>query len=226
MRLLIVIILLIPSAVTADQVIGKIVKSEGRIKRVNINCDEKDCNIIHKTIRQGERIKTAKGSSVRLLLKDGTAIVLHGNSDLIISKVRLRERDKPTELFLEKGKIQVIQKNSFLDTSLVIKTPVSITKSVNSEINIISGSDETAIFVYSGEAGFAGLNPAKDKAFILNSGDESFVKREESPESPVKVDKILRASWLGRHILSEDSRRILSYKKEGGPSDWPFIKND
>lgn len=226
MRLLIAIFLLIPVAGRADMVIGKIVQSEGLIKRININCTAEDCNIKSRNISQGERIKTAKGSAVRILLKEGTAIIMHENSDLIISKARLRERDKPTELYLEKGKIQVIQKNRFLETSLVIKTPVSITKSVNSEISIITGRDETAVFVYSGEAGFAGINPSKDEAFILSSGAESFVKRDESPSSPVSVQKILRTSWLGRHIISEDSRRVLIYRKEGRPADWPFIKSD
>ncbi len=226
MRLFFAIVLLIPGIASAETVIGKIVQSDGLIKRININCADADCGSKSRNITPGERIKTAKKSSVRILLKDGTAVIIHENSDLIINRVRLTERDRPTELYLEKGKIQVIQKNRFLDTSLVIKTPVSITKSVNSEISIVTGRDETAVFVYSGEAGFAGINPSKDKAFILTGGDESFVKRDDSPAAPQKVDKILRTSWLGRLLISEDSRRVLVYRKEGRPADWPFIKSD
>lgn len=226
MRTLLTILILIPAVASADTVIGKLVQSEGMIKRVNINCVEQDCNIKSRKINPGERIKTARDSSARILLKDGTAIILHGNSDLIINRARLRERDKPTEIFLEKGKIQIIQKNSFLDTSLVVKTHVSIIKSVNSELSIVSGTDETALFVYSGEAGFAGINPSKDEAFILKSGDESIVRKHDSPAPPVKVDKTLRTSWLGRHFLSEDSRRVLVYRKNGLTADWPFIKSD
>jgi len=226
MRLLFIIIILIPAAAPADLAIGKLVQSEGLIKRININCSDKECSIKSRSISAGERIKTGENSSARILLNEKTAIVLHENSDLIISRVRLRERDKPTELFLEKGKIQVIQKNSFLDTSLIIKTPLSIIKSVNSEISIVTGRDETAVFVYSGEAGFAGINPSKDEAYILKSGYESFVKRDESPSTPMQVEIILRSSWLSRHIVSEDSKRVLVYKKKGRPADWPFIKSD
>jgi ferric-dicitrate binding protein FerR (iron transport regulator) len=226
MRILLTILIIIPAVSSADTVIGKLVQSEGMIKRTNINCFEKDCNIKSRKINPGERIKTARGSSARILLKDGTAIILYENSDLIINWARLSERDKPTEIFLEKGKIQVIQKNSFLDTSLIVKTHVSIIKSVNSELRLVSGTDETAIFVYSGEAGFAGINPSKDEAFILKSGDESFVRKDDSPAAPVIVDRILRTSWLGRHFLSEDSRRVLVYRKNGLTADWPFIKSD
>ncbi|HOP29901.1 MAG TPA: FecR domain-containing protein [Spirochaetota bacterium] len=226
MRFLLAAILLIPAFASSETVIGKIVRSDGLVKKININCRGTGCGSKSRNITPGERIKTANKSSARVLLKDGTAIIIHGNSDLIVTRVRLRDRDRPTELYLEKGKIQVIQKNSFLDTSLIIKTPVSITKSVNSEINIVTAKDETAVFVYSGEAGFAGTTPSKDKAFILTGGDESSVKRDESPVSPVKVKITLRTSWLGRHIISEDARRILVYKNEGLPADWPFIKND
>lgn len=226
MRLFIAIILLIPAVSFAEESIGKFVQSDGFIRRVNINCSGADCGSKSSSIYPGERIKTSKESKAGILLADGTSLVIHGRSDVIINRVKLKERDRPTEIFVEKGKIQIIQKNSFMKTSLVVKTPVSITKSVNSEISIVSGSDETALFVYTGEAGFAGINPSRDEAFILSDGDESFVKRDESPSPPVKVERTLRNSWLGRHILSEDSRRVLIYKKGGSPADWPFIKND
>lgn len=226
MRLLLSIILLIPAISFAEESIGKLIQSEGLIKRENINCAGTDCSSKGKSIYTGERIRTAKDSGAKILLDDGTAIVIHGRSDVIINRVKLKERDRPTEVFIEKGKLQIIQKNSFLNASLIVKTPVSVIKSVNSEIRIVSGSDETAVFVYSGEAGFAGINPSKDEAFILSDGDESSVKRDESPSVPVKVERTLRGSWLGRHIISEDSRRVLSYKKRGAPADWPFIRND
>lgn len=226
LRIFILILIFIKIPLYAEISIGKFIRTEGIIEKSNINCRDDACITKGSEIYPGERIKTSKTASARLLLKDGTAILIYGSSDIIINRVRLKERDKPSELFLEKGKITILQKNRFIDTSLIIKTPVSIIKSVNSEINIVSGTDETAVFVYTGESGVAGIIPSRDEAFILTDGDESFIKKDESPSTPVKVEKIMHASWLGRHFVSPDSRHVLKYKKESRPADWAFIKND
>ncbi len=226
MRLLITVMLLVPAALYAGSEIGRIVQSDGYMKKTNINCTGEDCGKKTRTIYPGERILTAKNSTVDIMLNDHTAVTVYERSDVIINRVRLTERDKPTEIFIEKGKIKIIQSNSFMNTSLIVKTPVAILKSVCSQFDIVSGGEETVVFVYAGEAGFAGLTPSKDEAYILKDGNESSVLKGESPVAPVKVERILRSSWLGRHILSEDSKRVLRYNKESGPAEWPFIKND
>lgn len=226
MRLLITVMLLIPAALYAGSGIGRIVQSDGYMKKTNINCTGEDCSKSTKTINPGERILTAKNSKVDIMLNDHTALTIYEKSDVIFNRIRTTERDKPTEIFIERGKVKIIQSNSFMDTALIVKTPVAIVKSVCSRFSIVSGTEETVIFVYSGETGFAGLTPSKDRAFILSDGDESSVLKGESPKQPVKVERILRSSWLGRHIVSEDSIRVLRYNKESGPAEWPFIKND
>lgn len=226
MHRIIAIFILLSAPLYAETNIGKVVMSDGHVKRSNINCQNADCAGKGNLISSGERFRTPEDSTLNILLNDGTAVTIYGRSDVIISRVRSAERDKPTEIFIEKGKIRIIQKNSFMDVSLIVKTPVAVIKSVNSQLCIVSGSEETAIFLYSGEAGFAGLIPLKDDAYILTDGDESYVLRGESPSAPVKVERILRSSWLGRHFLSEDSSRVLRYRKESGPAEWPFIKND
>jgi len=226
MRLIFIILILFPAVSYAEESIGKLVQREGFISKTNINCTGSDCKNTGSKIYPGERIITSKGSRAKILLNDGTAILIYGRSDVIISRVRLTERHRPSEILLEKGTLKIIQKNSFLDVSLTVKTPVSVIKTVNSVINVVTGLDETALFVYSGEAGFAGLIPSRDKAFVLEEGYESSVKRGESPSRPVKVSRILRSSWLGRHLLSGDSRRVLKYNKKSGTADWPFIKDD
>ncbi len=226
MRLILSILLFMPLSSMAEVSIGKLVKSEGIITKTNISCQGPDCTHKKNRIYPGDRILTEEGSKVSILLDEGTALIIYGHSDIFINRVRLKERDKPTEIYIEKGSIKVIQRNRFLDISLIVKTPVSVIKSVNSELNIVSGRDETALFVYSGKAGFAGLTLSRDRAYILDEGDESFIQRDEEPSDPVKVDRVLRNSWLGRYLLSDDGRRIIRYNKKSGPADWPFIKND
>ena len=207
-------------------IIGKILTSTGTIKKTNINCEKESCDDRKYGIYSGERIITGENSKINIILKDGTAIILYSNSDILIDQVRLRDRDKPTIINFESGKIKIIQKNNYLDTSLLIKTTVAIIKSVNSELSVVTSENETALFVYNGEAGFANINSSVVEAFLLNEGDESFISKDTPPARPVKVKKILRSSWISRHFITADKKRILKYDRKSGIADWPFINNE
>jgi len=223
---LISLIISMPCFTEAKETIGKIVTFTGTLKKTNINCEKGSCSDRKDEIYPGERIITGKNSKCNILLNDGTAIILYDYSDILISKVRLRDREKPTTINFESGRIKIIQKNSYLDTSLIIKTAVAIIKSVNSELSIVTVENETALFVYSGEAGFANINPSVVEAFLLGEGDESFIFKDTPPSRPVSVKRILRGSWLNRHFVSADRKKILIYDKRSGVADWPFINNE
>jgi len=107
---------------------------------------------------------------------------------------------------------------------LVFKTGTAIIKSVCATINIISGSSETGIFVYKGEAGFASTDPSIIDAYVIKSGYESFLKKNNPPAKPREVQISLRSSWLKRLFLTNDRDRILKYDKKSSAVDWFFIE--
>jgi hypothetical protein len=219
------LMLLIPSVIySQDNSIGKLVKKNGYVKKTNINCDTDECVRDNLLIYPGDRIETGKKSSVSILLNDGTSVELHEKSDLIILSI-INKRDKTlTSIFSDYGKFKIIQENDFFDASLVVKTRTAIIKSVSASMSIITGSDETGIFVYKGEAGFANIDPAVIEAYVIQSGYESFLKRNTPPLTPVKVQKTLRTSWIMRHFLTKENEKILRYNKTNGAADWFFIE--
>jgi len=146
------------------------------------------------------------------------------NSDLIIFSI-INKRDKTlTSIFSDYGSFKIIQENDLSETSLVIKTRTAIIKSVSASMSIITGSSETGMFVYKGEAGFANIDPSIIEAYVVKSGQESFLKKTTPPAAPAEVDITLRTSWLKRHFLTKDKDRILKYDKKNGPVDWFFIE--
>ncbi len=158
------------------------------------------------------------------MLKDGTAIEVMERSDIIIFSI-INKKDKTlTNLFSDYGKLKIIQQNDFLDASLIVKTRTAMVKSVCATMNIISGSSETGIFVYKGEAGFANIDPSIIEAYVIKNGYESFLKKSFPPSSPHEVQVSLRSSWLERHFLTKDNNRIVKYNKKNGPADWFFIE--
>lgn len=220
-----VLLLLIPSVIYSENSsVGKIVKKTGNVKKSNINCDSADCSHDNILIFPGDRIETDRKSSASILLNDGTAIELNEKSDLIIFSI-INKRDKTlTSIFSDYGKFKIIQENDYFDASLVVKTRTAIIKSVSSSMSIITGSDETGIFVYKGEAGFANIDPSIIEAYVIKNGYESFLKKSLPPSTPANVQITLRTSWLKRHFLTKDNERILKYNKTNGAADWFFIE--
>lgn len=208
---------------TENPSIGKIVKKTGNTKKTNINCDSDKCKSDEILIYPGDRIITGKKSASSIMLNDGTGIEILENSDIIIFSL-VNRRDKTlTNLFSDYGKFKIIQQNDFMDASMVFKTRTAIIESVCSTINIISGSSETGIFVYKGEAGFANIDPSIIDAYVVKSGYESFLKKDTPPAKPREVRISLHSSWLKRLFLTKDMDRILKYDKKSSAVDWFFI---
>lgn len=212
-----------PSA-AADDVIGKIVMKEGVTEKTNLNCQGRECDDM--LIRRGDRIRTARDSKIQVLLADGTGIIIYERSDIIINYVISPGKKKPTDIYIEYGKFKFIQNNNYLETSLVIKTGNSLVKTVNSTFCFIAAKEESAIFVYTGEAGFASIESRISEAYIIKEGEESYLIAESKPSLPLKVRQSLHNSWLSRRLLSKDKKRIVRSKIDNGPLDWPFIKKD
>ncbi len=208
----------------ADDVIGKIVRREGVTRKSNLNCQDNGCD--NQVIRRGDRIRTGPDSKVQVLLNDGTGIIIYERSDVYFNDVIRPGRKKPTEIYTEYGKYKIIQNNSFLETSLVIKTGNSLVKSVNATFCIIAALNETAIFVYSGEAGFASIENSISNAYIIKEGEESLIRAGSRPSVPVKVKTSMQGSWLSRHVISKNKKYILRSSIEKGPLDWPFTEKD
>lgn len=208
----------------ADDVIGKIVMREGVTEKTNLNCQGKECDNL--VIRKGDRIRTGRDSKVQVLLSDGTGIIIYERSDIIFNNVISDGRKKPTDIYAGYGKFKFIQNNNYLETSLVIKTGNSLVKSVNATFCLIAASKESAIFVYSGEAGFASIESSVSNAYIIKEGEESYIVNGSKPSVPVKVKSSLHGSWLSRRILSKDKKRIIRSRIENGPADWPFTEKD
>lgn len=204
--------------------IGKIVKKIGTVKKTNINCSTEDCRSDSIIIYPGDRIVTGNKSEVSILLNDGTAIELLDNSDVIIFSIMNKKEKTLTNIFSDYGKIKIIQNNNFFDASLILKTRTAIIKSVCATMNIITGFNETGIFVYKGEAGFANIDPSIVDAYVIKNGFESFLKKNSLPAVPVEVQITLRTSWLKRHFLTKNYERILKYNKTNSPADWFFIE--
>lgn len=175
-------------------------------------------------IYPGDRIITGNRSKAEIMLKDGTAIEIMEKSDLIIFSIINRKEKTLTNIFSDYGKFKVIQQNNFLDTSLIFKTGTSIIKSVSATMYIISATEETGLFLYKGEAGFANIDPSLIEAYVVKNGYESFLKKGSPPAPPKEVELTMRSSWLERFFLTKDKRRIIMYEKKGGPADWFFIK--
>ncbi len=219
------LILLIPSVIySQNNSIGKLVKKNGNVKKTNINCDSDECVRDNLLIYAGDRIETGKKSSASILLNDGTAVEILDKTDLIILSIINKRNKTQTSFFSDYGRFKIIQENDFFDASLVIKTRTAIIKSVSASMSIITGYDETGIFVYKGEAGFANIDPSIIEAYVIQSGYESFLKKNTPPITPVNVQKTLRTSWLKRHFLSKENERILKYNKTNGAADWFFIE--
>ena len=217
--------LLIPSFIYSENnSIGKIVKKNGALKKTNINCDSDDCSRDNYLVFPGDRFETGKKSSASILLNDGTAIELLEKSDLIIFSIINKREKTLTSIFSDFGKFKIIQENDYFDASLVIKTRTAIIKSVSASMSIITGFDETGIFVYKGEAGFANIDPSIIEAYVIKNGYESFLKKSSPPSTPADVQITLRTSWLKRHFLTKDNEKILKYNKTNGAADWFFIE--
>jgi len=217
--------MLIPSVIYSENSsIGRIVKKSGYLKKSNINCDSNDCSRDNYLVFPGDRFETGKKSSASILLNDGTAIELLEKSDLIIFSIINKREKTLTSIFSDFGKFKIIQENDYFDASLVIKTRTAIIKSVSATMSIITGFDETGIFVYKGEAGFANIDPSIIEAYVIKNGYESFLKKNLPPSTPADVQITLRTSWLKRHFLTKDNERILKYNKTNGAADWFFIE--
>ena len=160
------------------------------------------------------------------MLNDGTGIIIYERSDIMFNNVISADKKKPTDIYTEYGKFKFIQNNNYLETSLVVKTGNSLIKSVNATFCLIAAINESAIFVYTGEAGFASIESAIQDAYIIKEGEESFITAGSKPSIPLKVRSGLHGSWLSRRILSRDKKRILNSDVDTGPMDWPFIEKD
>jgi len=221
----ILLILLMPAFIYAESnSIGKVLKKNGYVKKTNINCDTNDCKSNDLLIYPGDRIITGKKSEAEIILNDGTAIEILERSDIIIFNIINKREKNLTNIFSDYGKFKIIQQNDFLEASLIFKTRTAIIKSVCATINIISGSTDTGIFIYKGEAGFANIDPSIIDAYVIKSGYESFLKKGSPPAAPHEVELTLRTSWLERYFLTKDNSQIVKYDKKGGPADWFFIK--
>jgi len=207
-----------------DDVIGKIIMKEGVTEKTNLNCPGRGCD--NMVIRRGDRIRTGRDSRVQVMLTDGTGIIIYERSDIIFNYVIGTGRKKPTDIYAGYGKFKFIQSNNYLETSLVVKTGNSLVKTVNATFCFIAAGKESAIFVYSGEAGFASIESSISDAYIIKEGEESYILAGSKPSIPVKVKSGLHGSWLSRRILSKDKKRILRSKIDNGPMDWPFIEKD
>jgi len=217
--------MLIPSVIYSENSsIGRIVKKSGYLKKSNINCDSDECSRDNYLVFPGDRFVSGKKSSASILLNDGTAIELLEKSDLIIFSIINKREKTLTSIFSDFGKFKIIQENDYFDASLVIKTRTALIKSVSATMSIITGFDETGIFVYKGEAGFANIDPSIIEAYVIKNGYESFLKKNLPPSTPADVQITLRTSWLKRHYLTKDNERILKYNKTNGAADWFFIE--
>jgi len=145
-------------------------------------------------------------------------------SDIILFNVINNKEKTLTNIFSDYGKFKIIQQNDFLEASLVFKTRTALIKSVSATMNIISGINESGIFVYKGEAGFANIDPTVLDAYVIKSGYESFLKKSSSPVPPKAVEITLRSSWLNRHFLTKDKKKIIKYDKKNSVVDWFFIE--
>ncbi len=208
-----------------DNTMGKIVFREGRTVKTNLNCSEKGCadDLI---IRRGDRIRTGGDSMVKVLLNDGTGIVIYERSDIIFNNVMSGNKKKPTDIYIESGKFKFFQENSSLDPTLVIKTANSIVKTVCATFCLIVSTKESGIFVATGEAGFASAESSITGAYIVKEGEESFIRAGNPPIKPVKVDFEMQGSWLSRMVVSKDRATIKRIDQEGSLIDWPFMKKD
>lgn len=222
----ILFIMLMPASLHAeDNIIGKIVLKEGTTLKTNLDCGDNKCRD-DMVVRKGDRIKTGKKGKVQLLLNDGTGIIIYERSDIIINNLIRKGSKRPTELFAEYGKFKIIQNNNYLETSLVITTKNCIVKTVNAVFCLIASEKESGIFVITGEAGFASTESSVSGAYIIQSGEESFIRAGDTPLVPVSVPMRMHSSWLSRMVISKDRLSILRSGVNSGPADWPFMKKD
>lgn len=225
LQTILLFLLLVPSIVYAEgNSIGKIVMKTGHVKKTNINCDAADCSPDDLLIYPGDRIITENRSKAEIMLSDGTAVEIMEKSDIIIFSIVNRREKTLTSIFSDYGKFKIIQQNDFLEASLIFKTRTATIKSVSATMYIISGNEETGLFLYKGEAGFANIDPSLIDAYVIKSGYESFLKKGSPPVPPKEVELVMRSSWLERFFLTKDNSRIIKYEKKGGPADWFFIK--
>lgn|GEM_PF-666970 len=211
-------------AAASDDAIGKIVLKEGITEKSSLNCQGSECHTM--VIRRGDRIRTGRDSKAQVMLNDGTGIIIYERSDIIFNFVIRPGRKKPTDIYVGYGKFKFIQNNNYLETSLVVRTANSIIKSVNATFCLVAAGRESAIFVYSGEAGFASTESSVSEAFVIKTGEESYISSGSKPSVPARVASTLHGSWLSRRFLSRDKKRILLSKIDNGPVDWPFIEKD
>lgn len=193
------------------------------MKKSNINCAPGSCTSDDRmAIFPGDRIETGKKAKVSIILNDGTALVIYERSDITIYSIYSQKEKTLASIFSDFGKFKIIQNNSLIDTSLTVKTRNALIKSVCSSLSIVSSENETGIFVYKGEAGFANTDPSIQDAYIVKSGFESFLQKSTPPSLPVKVKIDARSSWHNKYFISEDNSHIIRYSGRKGPVDWFF----
>ncbi len=193
------------------------------MKKSNINCSSGNCTEKSKlSVYPGDRIETGDKSSVSVMLNDGTAVIIYERSDVTLFSIFNMKEKTLTSIYSDYGKFKIIQKNSLVDASLVVKTRNAIIKSVCATINVIAAESESGLFVYKGEAGFASIDPSVPDAYVVKSGYESFLKKNSPPALPKNVNIDIRSSWQNRYFITKDRDSIVRYDGLKGPVDWFF----
>jgi len=219
--------ILLPVSLSAGPAeIGTVIHSSGSTDIIAAACYNESCKRRENVIYSGDRIITMPSSKARILLNDGTGIEITGSSDFIIGNIRQKEKDPPSSIRAHYGTFTITQNNRFTDTSLTFKTETALIKSVNASLYIIAAKEETAVMVYRSRAGAASTDPSIKTAYILAEGEQTYILMDHSPDSPYKVDTLLRGSWLTKHHLSKDLSRIISRSQDSSIIDWIFRNRD
>jgi len=131
---------------------------------------------LERSLAAGKWVRTPLGSSVPLLLKDGSRVVVRGMSSLLLQR--------PRQLYLARGEIWVSAKEG--EDELVVTAPLGRVTSRGAEFTVHSGDEVTRAAVRRGKVvlhrGEKHVEVAEGHTGLLAEGQEPVVREFEAAD--------------------------------------------
>ncbi len=205
---------------------GKVIYITGKPLYVAMDTGEKLPIKYGTIIKTGRRLITRPKSSVQILMTNGSTIDVKGNSMLSFFNIKTTNKDEPTKIDFQYGKIKISLKPIFDDIAIRIYTPTSIISAMDSDFSIISAYDESKVLVHRNKIGISNRTLTQNKAYLVKAGIETTIIRNFPMPTPKKLKLGIALSWFHQYSISYNRKKIILTNTDSGIIDWLLRKRE
>jgi hypothetical protein len=203
----------------AGKKLGKLIQIVGDVDITSLTTGKKMIPEIGDYVESDHKIRTGNKSYVEILLNEGTTLMMKEISVLNIAMVKMREADPPSRIRLLTGKLRIILKSVYDETSMVVKTHTAIAGVRGTDFGIIAAQNETKIVVFEGRVEVGSENKEVIKTYVIGEKEEITVRKNLAPMPPVTVPNEMLRLWFDNYDVDERSGLIIQKQKEEGLID-------